>query len=212
MSSLATRQRIAPAMTRYGSTAVAFHWTVAALVVFLGTLGILFDDIPKESRPFWINVHGCVGLVYFALVVARLGWRISHKPPDLPPDIGEFDRRTSLGAHHLLYVLMILIPILGFVAYVWHGRMFNYGFVQLNFGVASNLGRVSSRGADPPAAGLLPVWPGRPSRRGRALSSLRPSGRGAASHASGPEGVAPRLGFIRAAIARAGCRARSGLN
>ena len=138
MNSPATQRRIAPALTRYGSTAVAFHWAVAALVVFLGTLGILFDDIPKESRPFWINVHGCVGLIYFALVIARLGWRISHKPPDLPPDIGEFDRRTSLAAHHLLYVLLVLIPILGFVAYVWHGRAFNYGFVQLNFGVASN--------------------------------------------------------------------------
>src|SRR6202453_3291677 len=83
MNVLATPPSIAPALTRYGSTAVAFHWAVAALVVFLGTLGLLFDDIPKESRPFWINVHGCVGLVYFALVIARLVWRTSHKPPDL---------------------------------------------------------------------------------------------------------------------------------
>jgi cytochrome b561 len=67
MNVLAARQRIAPALTRYGSTAVAFHWAIAALVVFLGTLGLLFDDIPKESRPFWINVHGCVGLVYSPL-------------------------------------------------------------------------------------------------------------------------------------------------
>ena len=73
MNVFAASQRIAPALTRYGSTAVGFHWVVAALVVFLGTLGLLFDDIPKESRPFWINVHGCVGLVYFALVIARLG-------------------------------------------------------------------------------------------------------------------------------------------
>ena len=140
MEVLAAGQRIAPALTRYGSTAVAFHWTVAALVVFLGTLGLLFDDIPKELQAFWINVHGCVGLVYFALVIARLAWRTSHKPPDLPPDIGEFDRRFSLAAHHLLYVLMVLIPIFGVVAFVWHGRAFDYGFVQLNFGVAKNSG------------------------------------------------------------------------
>jgi cytochrome b561 len=138
MKVLATGRRIAPVLTRYGSTAVAFHWIVAALVVFLGTLGLLFDEIPKESRPFWINVHGCVGLVYFALVIARLVWRISHKPPDPTPDIGEFDRRISLAAHHLLYALMVLIPIFGFFAFVWHGRAFNYGFAQLNFGVAAN--------------------------------------------------------------------------
>ena len=140
MNILATGRRIAPALTRYGSTAVAFHWAVAALIVFLGILGLLFDDIPKESRPFWINVHGCVGLVYFALVIARLAWRMSHKPPDLPPDIGEFTRRTSLAAHRLLYALMVLIPMFGFVAYVWHGRAFDYGIAQLNFGVASNPG------------------------------------------------------------------------
>jgi cytochrome b561 len=52
MDVLAAGQRVAPALIRYGSTAVAFHWVVAGLVVFLGTLGLLFDDIPKESRPF----------------------------------------------------------------------------------------------------------------------------------------------------------------
>ena len=140
MNVIAARRRIAPTLTRYSSTAVVFHWVVAALVVFLGTLGLLFDDIPKESRPFWINIHGCVGLVYFALVIARLAWRTSHKPPDLPLDIGEFDRRISLAAHHLLYALMVLIPIFGFVAYVWHGRVFDYGFARLNFDVASNPG------------------------------------------------------------------------
>jgi hypothetical protein len=65
-------------------------------------------------------------------------WRTSHKPPDLPPDIGALDRRFSVAAHHLLYALMVLIPAFGFVAYVWHGRAFDYGFVRLDFGVASN--------------------------------------------------------------------------
>ncbi len=193
MNVLATGRRIAPVLARYGSTAVAFHWAVAALVVFQGTLGLLFDDIPKESSAFWINVHGCVGLVYFALVIARLGWRTTHKPPDLPPDIGEFDRRTSLAAHHLLYVLMVLIPIFGFVAYVWHGRAFDYGFAQLNFGVASNSWRVSSGGGDPPGAGLLPFWARGPARRSRAVSSLHPSRRRAPAHAPRRDGLGARL-------------------
>ncbi len=96
MNGLATGQRIAPALTRYGSTAVGFHWAVAALVVFLGTLGLLFDDIPKESRPFWINVHGCVGLVYFALVIARLGWRTRTNRPICRPTSA-----SSIGAFRL---------------------------------------------------------------------------------------------------------------
>ncbi len=132
------RQGSAPATVRYGSGAIWFHWTVAALIVFLGALGLLFDDIPKDSRSFWINVHGCVGLIYFALVIARLVWRAKHAPPDLPSDVGEFSRRSSAAVHHLLYATMVLIPVFGIIAFVWHGRAFDYGLFQLNFGVASN--------------------------------------------------------------------------
>ncbi|RBP04170.1 cytochrome b561 [Roseiarcus fermentans] len=133
-----TRKQGSAAPARYGSGAVAFHWTVAALIVFLGGLGLLFDDIPKEARPFWINVHVCVGLVYFLLVIARILWRATHTAPDLPPEVGAFSRITSVAVHHLLYVLMLLIPIVGVVARVWHGRPFDYGLFQLNVGVASN--------------------------------------------------------------------------
>lgn len=131
-------RRAAPEPERYGAGAIAFHWTAAALILFLGALGLLFGDFSREARPFWINVHGTVGLVYFALVIARLVWRATHKAPDLPPDIGEFTRRTSAAAHHLLYVLMLAVPVLGIVAYVWHDRAFDYGLFQLNFGVASD--------------------------------------------------------------------------
>ena len=170
----------------------------------------MFDDIPKELRPFWINVHGCVGLVYFALVIARLVWRTSHKPPDLPPDIGEFDRRISLAAHHLLYVLMVLIPIFGIVAYVWHGRAFDYGFAQLNFGVASNPGVFH------PAEEVHQVL-------AYCLFGLAALHAAAALYhhfvratacfcvCSSAEGVGGRTGCTRVAIATAGYRARSAL-
>jgi cytochrome b561 len=123
---------------RYDAGAIAFHWTVAALIVFLGGLGLLFGTIAKPSRPFWINVHGSVGLIYFALVIARLAWRAGHRPPPLPAGAGEFFRRASSGAHHLLYALMLAIPAAGIIAYVWHGRSFDYGLFQLNFGVPSD--------------------------------------------------------------------------
>jgi cytochrome b561 len=138
MSAQIVSQRVAPALERYGAGAIAFHWTVAALIIFLGVLGLLFDDIPRSAMPFWVNVHASVGLIYLALVIARLAWRATHRPPDLPPDVGEFTRRTSFAAHQLLYALMALIPFFGFIAYVWHGRAFDYGIFRLNFGVASN--------------------------------------------------------------------------
>jgi cytochrome b561 len=130
--------RDARARERYDAVAIAFHWTVAALILFLGALGLLFGEIPRDARPFWINVHASVGLVYFVLVIARLFWRMTHQAPDPPADMGELTRLASLTAHRLLYVLMLAIPALGAVAYVWHGRVFDYGLFELNFGVASN--------------------------------------------------------------------------
>lgn len=130
-----TDQKVPARAARYGAPAMAFHWLAVLLIVFLGGLGLLFDDFPKDRQPFWINVHGCVGLVYFALVLARVTWRLGHRPPDLPPDVGEFSRRTSYLVHLLLYALMLAIPVLGVVAFVWHGRAFDYALFRIDFGI-----------------------------------------------------------------------------
>jgi cytochrome b561 len=37
-----------------------------------------------------------------------------------------------------VYALMLLIPVFGVVAYVWRGRVFDYGLFQLNFRVQMN--------------------------------------------------------------------------
>jgi cytochrome b561 len=131
------RDKVA-APERYDVGAIAFHWSVAALIISLGVLGLLFGDIPKPSRPFWINVHGSVGLIYFVLAIARLAWRAGHRPPPLPADVGEFSRRASGATHHLLYLLMPITPAVGIIAYVWHGRSFDYGLIQLGFGAPSD--------------------------------------------------------------------------
>lgn len=124
-------------MDRYSGGAMVFHWTIFLLIAFLGGLGLLFGQIPRPDRPFWINVHACVGLLYLALVVMRVAWRLGHRPPDLPAHVGKLARLASAPVHLLLYVLMLVIPELGIVAYVWHGRVFDFSLFKLNFGVTS---------------------------------------------------------------------------
>ena len=97
----------------YGPVAIALHWAVFLLVVVVGWLGLLHDDWPHETQAFWINIHALLGLLMFVLVLARVAWRRTHTPPDLPPDVGEFSRRLSCPAHILLYALLVVIPILG---------------------------------------------------------------------------------------------------
>jgi cytochrome b561 len=123
---------------RYGSTAIALHWIIALLIVVVGTLGLLHDSWPKRTQAFWINIHALCGLLVWVLVMARFWWRLRHPPPELSAQIGEFSRRVSAPVHLLLYALMFVIPIIGIVTFIWHGRVFDFGLFRVNFGIRAN--------------------------------------------------------------------------
>lgn len=122
----------------YGRGAIALHWVMFVLIVVVGVLGLLHDSWPRSTQAFWINIHALIGLAVWVLVMARFGWRSTHRPPDLPPHVGEFSRRLSYPVHLLLYALLFIIPIFGIVTFIWHGRVFDFGLFRVNFGVPRN--------------------------------------------------------------------------
>ena len=123
---------------RYTLPAILFHWTSFALVVFVGVLGLLFGSIPRPNRMYWINIHAVVGLAVLALAMARVLWRLRSPPPPYPEGVSALTRRLSHPVHWLLYALMVILPAVGIVAFVWHARVFDFGLFKLDFGVASN--------------------------------------------------------------------------
>jgi cytochrome b561 len=123
---------------RYAAGAIALHWAMAVLIVVVGVLGLLHDSWPKQTQAFWINVHALIGLLVFGLLITRIGWRRRHRPPQLPVDCGELSRRLSPPVHGLMYVLMFVIPILGIVTFIWHGRVLDFGLFRIDFGVPKN--------------------------------------------------------------------------
>ena len=126
------------AVSRYSPVAIWLHWIIGALVLFAGIFGLLLDDWPKATRMFWINVHVQAGLLILVLLIARIWWRRTHLPPPLPPEVDELSRRVSNPAHLLIYALMLVTPWVGIVALVWHGRVFDFGFFTIDFGVKAN--------------------------------------------------------------------------
>ncbi len=122
----------------YRDAAIAFHWAMFVLVVIVGALGLLHDSWPKQTQAFWINLHALIGIVLWLLLLARFGYRLRHSPPALPEDIGALSRRFSSPVHLALYALLFVIPVIGFVTFIYHGRIFNFGLFDLNFGVKKN--------------------------------------------------------------------------
>jgi cytochrome b561 len=108
------------------------------LVVIVGVLGLLHDSWPRQTQTFWINVHALIGIALWLVLLARFGYRLRHSPPPLPSDIGAFSRRLSSPVHFALYALMFAIPIVGFVSFIYHGRVLHFGLFDLNSGIQKN--------------------------------------------------------------------------
>ncbi len=100
------------ALTRYTRVAIWFHWVIAALVLFNLSSGLLHDYLPK-GLPL-IPWHKAVGISVLFLSVARLAWRLTHRPPPLPA-MPRWQTGAAHGLHWLFYLLIILMPLSGWV-------------------------------------------------------------------------------------------------
>jgi cytochrome b561 len=154
---------------RYGSGAVAFHWAMFVLVVIVGVLGLLHDDWPKQTQGFWINLHALIGLLLWFVLIARFWWRSRHVPPALPLSVGGFARRFSGPVHLTLYALLFITPILGFVTFIYHGRIFDFGLFRIDFGVKKNQ---SIFGGHPRLSGVCTFRTRGRARVGRTMASV----------------------------------------
>ena len=131
---LETARPLAPG-GRYRSGAIAFHWGMFLLVVIVGALGLLHDSWPKSLHVFWINIHALLGILLWLVLIARFGYRLRHTPPALPAAVGSLALRFSSPVHLMLYAVLFITPILGFVTFIYHGRVFDLGLFQVDFGI-----------------------------------------------------------------------------
>jgi cytochrome b561 len=101
---------------RYTRTARTLHW-LAALLIFTGfALGLYMSDLefsPDKLRYYaW---HKWLGITVFLLAAARLAWRAANPAPALPAAMPAWQIRTAAAAHGLLYMLMLAIPLSGWI-------------------------------------------------------------------------------------------------
>lgn len=98
---------------RYNTGAIVLHWTIAALVLFNLIVGLFHESLLK-GLPL-MPAHKAIGIIVLVLTLARIAWRLMHRPPALPADIRGWERGAAHGVHWALYALMLLLPISGWV-------------------------------------------------------------------------------------------------
>jgi len=119
--------------TRYTRTAIALHWIVAALLIGQFALGWLMQEIAKQPpgpRAAAFNFHKSLGLTLLALMVIRLAWRATHRPPPLP-GMPAWQAWLAHATHWLLYAMIIALPLTGYLGSEFSGYPVKYFGITL---------------------------------------------------------------------------------
>lgn len=101
---------------RYTSTAVVLHWLVFVLIAAGAGLAFYMTDLPFSPLKLkYYSWHKWIGVSIFIAVVVRLAWRLRHPAPPLPAGTPAWQLRAAHGAHFMLYLLLVLIPLSGWL-------------------------------------------------------------------------------------------------
>ncbi len=101
----------------YTPVAILLHWVMAVLILLNLCVGFLMETFanPSPPRSKVLFYHASIGILVLALALCRLAWRLTHQPPPLPESIPGPQRMAAHGLHWLLYLLILMQPISGYV-------------------------------------------------------------------------------------------------
>jgi cytochrome b561 len=100
---------------RWGVGARTLHWLMAVLIIGLGLVGLYMADLPNSPQKIKIYaLHKSTGLTVLALLLLRVAWRMADRRPDEVP-MPRWQTLAARGVHVLLYVLMLVLPISGWM-------------------------------------------------------------------------------------------------
>jgi cytochrome b561 len=105
--------------TRYDGVAMLLHWITALLVVFMLVFGEELIEAGEHDGggTFPVSVHVSAGVAILALTVLRLLWRLTHRAPPLSAAMKPWEVLASKLTHAVFYVLLIGIPLTGWLAF-----------------------------------------------------------------------------------------------
>lgn len=140
--------------TGFGVVTIAMHWLVAVAVFGLFGLGYwmvglsYYDDWYRTAP----DIHRSVGILLLMVMVIRLAWRLANPVPRPLPNHSRFEVLAAHGAHLLMYVLIFVAMISGYLISTADGSSIS---VFDWFEVPSVTGRI--KGMED-TAGLVHYW------------------------------------------------------
>jgi cytochrome b561 len=131
-SASATRHRPA----QYAPSQKWLHWIIAIMVFGLVPVGLvmswraeanIFDDLTNALY----SGHKITGFTLLWLMALRIVVKVKNGSPAPVATLNKFERIASGAAHHLLYMLLFIVPLSGWAAVSAYGALDVFGLFNL---------------------------------------------------------------------------------
>jgi len=104
------------APARYGRVAMLLHWMAALLIAAAAGLALTMTDLPlSPAKLRYYAWHKWIGITVFLVAAVRLAWRSYAPPPPFPHAMPRAQVLAARAVHALLYGLMLVIPLSGWI-------------------------------------------------------------------------------------------------
>lgn len=103
--------------TNYSAFSRLLHWVMALLILSMLPVGFLMvqPGWERSVQNALFIYHKNLGVLLLLLITLRLVWRLRHPAPPLPSTVPPVQVRAAHFSHLGLYVLMIVVPLAGYI-------------------------------------------------------------------------------------------------
>ena len=127
----------------YSPMARLLHWLTVAFVAVMVPVGLIMTS--RAEHNIWDGLtnalyssHKLAGVLLLVLVAVRLGYRLLRGAPADEPGIEAWQRLASHLTHWLIYVLLVAVPVLGWIGISLYPALDIFGVFKLPGLVAPN--------------------------------------------------------------------------
>jgi cytochrome b561 len=111
----------------YGGVAKFLHWLIVALLIVQFAIAWTMPDINPSTPPSTlVDLHFSIGVTILSIVLLRLLWRWRYPVPLISDYVPVWQDWTARATHFLLYLLLFVLPILGWVDAGFRGLSINF--------------------------------------------------------------------------------------
>lgn len=98
----------------YGFLARLLHWVSALMMLTQLSLGFYMVMLSGAEKSKMYAYHKTYGLIILGVILIRVSWALMSKKPDYP-NMPHWQILAAKAMHVLLYGLMLVIPVTGWI-------------------------------------------------------------------------------------------------